>query len=99
MFRTYRVWLLAGGLPLIPFLSHSSNVGAEAQPDDKGAAALPAEWVNTLKWRNIGPANMSRRITAIAVYEADPSLYWVATASGGLVKTTNNGVTFEHQFD
>src|SRR5262249_3380957 len=28
-----------------------------------------------------------------------PSTYWVATASGGLVKTTNNGVTFEHQFD
>ena len=24
-------------------------------------------------------------------YEADPSTYWVATASGGLLKTTNNG--------
>ena len=42
---------------------------------------------------------MGGRITAIAVYEADPTTYWVATASGGLLKTTNNGVTFEHQFD
>src|SRR5205823_6527700 len=31
--------------------------------------------------------------------EADPSTWWVATASGGLLKTTNNGVTFTHQFD
>ena len=42
---------------------------------------------------------MGGRIVAISVFEADPTTYWVATASGGLLKTTNNGVTFEHQFD
>src|SRR5207249_7460441 len=31
--------------------------------------------------------------------EADPSQFFVATASGGLLKTINNGVTFEHCFD
>src|SRR5262245_18307416 len=60
---------------------------------------LPADWVKQLNWRSIGPANMSGRITALAVYEADPCMYWVATASGGLLKTTNAGATFEHQFD
>jgi photosystem II stability/assembly factor-like uncharacterized protein len=60
---------------------------------------LPAEWVKALKWRSIGPAGMGGRITAISVYEADPSIYWVATASGGLLKTENNGITFTHQFD
>jgi photosystem II stability/assembly factor-like uncharacterized protein len=60
---------------------------------------LPADWVKALSWRCIGPANMGGRITALAVYEADPCCYWVATASGGLLKTVNNGVTFEHQFD
>jgi photosystem II stability/assembly factor-like uncharacterized protein len=60
---------------------------------------LPETWAKSFLWRNIGPANMGGRITAIAVYEADPTTYWIATASGGLVKTTNNGVTFEHQFD
>src|SRR5262249_27302981 len=65
----------------------------------KAGDALPANWVKTLSWRGIGPANMSGRIVDLAVYEADPSTYWVATASGGLLKTTNNGVTFEHQFD
>src|SRR5688572_11383918 len=60
---------------------------------------LPAEWSKGFHWRSIGPANMSGRIVALAVYEADPSTWWAATASGGLLKTTNNGITFEHQFD
>jgi photosystem II stability/assembly factor-like uncharacterized protein len=60
---------------------------------------LPDGWAKAFTWRCIGPANMSGRITAISVFEADPTTYWVATASGGLVKTTNNGTTFEHQFD
>ncbi|HTU89473.1 MAG TPA: PDZ domain-containing protein, partial [Gemmataceae bacterium] len=63
------------------------------------AATIPAEWTKTLSWRCIGPASMGGRIVAFSVYEADPSIYWVATGGGGLLKTTNNGVTFEHQFD
>jgi photosystem II stability/assembly factor-like uncharacterized protein len=60
---------------------------------------LPASWVNKFQWRSVGPATMGGRVTSIAVFEADPTIYWVATASGGLLKTTNNGMTFEHQFD
>lgn len=63
------------------------------------ALSLPAEWTKQFNWRSIGPANMSGRITAISVYEADPATYWVATASGGLLRTDNYGNTFEHQFD
>jgi S1-C subfamily serine protease/photosystem II stability/assembly factor-like uncharacterized protein len=61
--------------------------------------ALPESWLKTLQWRPIGPANMGGRIVDLAVSSSDPSTFWVATASGGLLKTTNNGVTFEHQFD
>ncbi len=63
------------------------------------AGTLPASWSKLFSWRSIGPANMGGRITALAVHDADPCCYWVATASGGLVKTINNGSTFEHQFD
>ena len=63
------------------------------------ADTLPTLWVKQLNWRCLGPATMGGRIVALAVNPADPSTYWVATASGGLLKTTNNGVTFEHQFD
>src|SRR5689334_18572399 len=60
---------------------------------------LPADWVKGLTWRSIGPASVGGRVVALAVCESDPSTWWVATASGGLLKTVNNGVTFEHQFD
>lgn len=42
---------------------------------------------------------MGGRIVALAVNPKDSSNWWVATASGGLLKTVNNGVSFEHQFD
>ncbi len=75
---------------------------ASAEKPTDAAAAKPLldeSWVKELQWRCIGPANMGGRITALAVYEKDPSMWWVGTASGGLLKTVNNGVSFEHQFD
>src|SRR5262245_58176021 len=60
---------------------------------------LNPEWVKTFHWRSIGPAAMGGRIIALSIFEADPGSYWVATASGGLLKTVNNGITFEHQLD
>lgn len=63
------------------------------------AQQLPESWADKLDWRSIGPSTMGGRIIALAVYEAEPSTWWAATASGGLLKTTNNGTTFEHQFD
>src|SRR5207302_9066965 len=68
-------------------------------PAAQAPAGLPASWVEALHWRCIGPAAMGGRITDLAVYEADPTTFWVATAGGGLLKTANNGTTFEHQFD
>jgi photosystem II stability/assembly factor-like uncharacterized protein len=70
-----------------------------AKKVEQTALTLPEDWTKQFHWRSIGPANMSGRITAISVYDADPCVYWVATASGGLIKTENNGVTFTHQFD
>ena len=42
---------------------------------------------------------MGGRITALAMHPTDSHTWWAATASGGLLKTSNNGVSFEHQFD
>ncbi len=61
--------------------------------------SFPNDWAEKITWRSIGPANMSGRITSIAVYEEDPCIWWAASASGGLLKTINNGVLFKHQFD
>ncbi len=80
--------------------------GATSPVPPKASAPAPTppivldpKWLQALTWRSIGPANMVGRIVDLAVVESDPSTYWVATASGGLLKTTNNGITFVHQFD
>lgn len=57
-----------------------------------------AQEFERLHFRSIGPTTMSGRISDLAVYEANPSVYYAATAHGGVWKTTNNGTTFEPQF-
>ena len=63
------------------------------------AMKIDPELVKNVKWRSIGPANMAGRITDIAVHDKDPSLWFIATASGGILKTVNQGTTVTHQFD
>ena len=64
-----------------------------------GEGMIPDDWAKKMAWRSIGPANMGGRVTSLAVVESDPSTYYVGTASGGLLKTVNNGTTFTHLFD
>ena len=52
---------------------------------------------DSLHFRPLGPASMSGRISDIAAYEANPAIFYVATAHGGVWKTVNNGTTFEPQ--
>ncbi|MDJ0973280.1 MAG: PDZ domain-containing protein, partial [Planctomycetota bacterium] len=105
--RTTRIPLFVLALLLLPLAvatAEDAPKAAKAASPEKPAAAkaaptMPAGWSDALTWRSIGPANMGGRITALAVYEKQPTTFWAATASGGLLKTVNNGQTFEHQFD
>ena len=49
-----------------------------------------------LKWRSIGPVNTSGRIDDIAVARVpgQPDAIYVATASGGVFKSVNGGVSW-----
>src|SRR6185437_14336703 len=57
-----------------------------------------AEEFEHLHFRSIGPAIMSGRISDLAVYEANPAIFYVGSAHGGVWKTTNAGTSFEPQF-
>ena len=46
-----------------------------------------------LRFREIGPATPSGRIDDFAVLESNPAIFGVATATGGLWKTVNQGTT------
>ena len=52
-----------------------------------------------LLWRNIGPANMMGRIAAIDASNEDYRKVLIASASGGVFKSDNAGVTWESIFD
>jgi len=52
-----------------------------------------------LKFRSIGPAFTSGRISDFAVNPDNPFEYYIATASGGVWKTINNGTTYSPIFD
>ncbi len=52
-----------------------------------------------LEWRNVGPVVQGGRVVDIESVPGEPYTFYVAYASAGLWKTTNNGVTFEPLFD
>ena len=72
---------------------------AADKPSPPPASAPPADALAGLAFRSIGPAITGGRIDDFAVVESRPSTFYVATASGGLWKTVNNGVTLEPVFD
>lgn len=55
--------------------------------------------ISSLSLRNIGPAITSGRIADFAVHPDNRSTYYVATASGGVWKTSNAGTTYHPIFD
>src|SRR5205085_8979721 len=52
-----------------------------------------------LHWRAIGPANMGGRVADIAGDPHKPYTLYVATGTGGLFKTTDNGTSWSGIFD
>ncbi len=71
---------------------------AASQVITQSARAPDAGLFEGLRFRNIGPAAMGGRIDDFAVLESNPAVFYVAAATGGLWKTTNNGTTWEVLF-
>jgi len=63
--------------------------------------AQDLDWKNleSLKFRAIGPAGMSGRITAIDVNLRDKDHIYVGSASGGVWESKNGGITWKPIFD
>lgn len=52
-----------------------------------------------MSWRAVGPVNFGGRIVDVAVDPTDSARFFVASATGGIFKTTNGGTTFTPVFD
>ena len=71
----------------------SPSIGATDARD------LTSEALQGLEFRSIGPALASGRIADVQIDPRDSDIWYVATASGGLWKTVNRGITFSPIFD
>lgn len=60
---------------------------------------IDVDLFKALQPRNIGPAGMSGRVTAIDAVIADPNIIYIGSASGGLWKSENGGLSFLPVFD
>jgi len=62
-------------------------------------STIDGKTFGAIEARHIGPARMSGRISAIDAVFDDYRIIYVASAGGGVWKSTNAGVTFEPVFD
>jgi hypothetical protein len=63
------------------------------------AAQSGAQIVDAVRFREIGPTAQGGRYVEFAVVESNPRIFYAATATGGLWKTVNNGISFTSVFD
>ena len=63
------------------------------------AQQLDMDLLKGIEPRNVGPAGMSGRITAIDVVEMDTDIIYVGSASGGIWKSESGGIAWEPIFD
>ena len=87
LFRAF-LWLA----PVLTFL-WAPQAAAQA------GAPISSQDLQALQARVIGPAVTGGRVHDIEALPGDPSTIFVASASGGLWKTTNRGISWKNVFD
>jgi len=92
------LWLLAL-LPIFLIGQIESSPEQRLSSIETKKGLLSNSIVNEIPFKNIGPTIFSGRVTDLEVNPDDPSIFYVAYASGGLWKTVNNGATFTPIFD
>src|SRR5947209_11847673 len=75
--------------------------GARLRVQAQSTVAVDPALLGSLRWRSIGPANTGGRIDdfAVARVPGQPDAIYVATAGGGVFKSTNQGTSWLPIFD
>jgi photosystem II stability/assembly factor-like uncharacterized protein len=86
-------------LALVSLIANGFAQGVPPAPPPPQINISTNPLLKAFRWRSIGPASMGGRIDDIAAVESNTSVFYVGFATGGVWKTTNNGITFEPIFD
>ena len=85
------------------FVAFSATTGEVDAKSESGIAAaqIPANVLDRIHFRSIGPTKQGGRIMDFGVpdLEKQPFTFYAAASTGGLWKTTDNGLTWEPLFD
>lgn len=99
MSRTVRLALPTLLLALASAPVHAQAARRAASAPAMARPAVAESLFANLSFRNIGPANMSGRMADVEGVAGDPSIVYVGSASGGVWKTLNGGITWTPIFD
>jgi photosystem II stability/assembly factor-like uncharacterized protein len=102
--RVTALAIALGTLAALPATALAQRGGSRSGAAQRATSAQPdsskrSNPASALRFRAIGPAFFSGRISDIAVDPRKKSTWYVGTASGGLWKTTNAGTTWSPIFD
>ncbi len=98
--RLFQIRIVATGVCLIfGLFSLAASPQAKRPLEKAKTAKVDAAIFKNLSWRNIGPAIMVGRVADIEGVPGNPNIVFVGTASGGLWKTEDAGVTWKPIFD
>ena len=96
-------YLITTGILLSYFIFTIAQVQPAYTPFSERETGPEVDWENSfvknLSFQSVGPRIFNGRVTDIEVNPVDPTEFYVAYASGGLWKTTNNGTSFSPLFD
>lgn len=82
-------------LLLLSTLALSFTISAQ----EKDSSLWSSSTFSGLKFRSIGPALMSGRISDIAIHPEKKNTWYIGVGSGGVWKTENSGTTWSPLFD
>ena len=80
-------------------LSAAVAIAATVSMSGQDGGGLDAQALKGIELRSLGPALATGRIQDVEIDPKNPSVWYVASAFGGLWKTTNRGISFTPIFD
>ena len=83
--RTAGIAVVSALTLITPALAQRPGGGPGGEGDDAPTLASASR---SLRWRSVGPALISGRISDLAIHPTKRSTWYVATASGGLCSPT-----------
>ncbi len=97
--RFYKAIILLVALSFFSIESTAQRKNKKAKETTSVKKPIDELSISALKFRCVGPALTSGRISDFAVHPEKPHIYYVATSSGGVWKTENAGTTYKPIFD